>query len=254
MANITTFDTTVAARTRAADHILKTPALLSAYEERGGLPTDLQRISENGHRAEVLSQVQSSAQAAGGAATFTVLSNFRALQKEYNAVMSVLQAVRHDLGEASAPAEVMKSVDRILINEAEIYFRTETDPKGNDKKVAAKRASQEALRAEIGRDARALVELTAIHSALSQRKVSKPRLDALLAGADALAGKLAERATAKGVQKQATSEMHDAVSAQKKLWGACYRILAAVGQEDTGVAQLLADAARKRSEPKPKNK
>ena len=254
MANLITFDSTVAARTRAADHILKTPELLSAYEAKGGLATDLQGISDNGHRAEVLSQVQSSAQAAGGAATFTVLSEFRTLQKEYKAVMGVLQAVRHDLGEAKAPAEVVKGVDKILINEAEIYFRTETDPQGNTKKVAAKHVSQEALRAEIGRDARALVELSAIHPALAKRKVDKPRLDALLAGAESLAGKLAARATAKGMQKQATSEMHEAVAAQKQLWGACYRLLAAVGHEDTGVAQLLSEAVRKRNQPKPKNK
>jgi len=47
--------------------------------------------------------------------------------------------------------------------------------------------------------------------------------------------------------------MHDAVDAQKKKWASCYRMLAAVAQDDHRVAQLLAEAAPKRPEKK-KNK
>jgi len=247
MANITTFDSTVAARTRAADQILKTPELLASYEDKGGLAEDLQKISANGHKAEVLSQAQSGAQAAGGAATLTVLTDFAAVQREYNAVMGVVQAVRHDIGEAKAPPEVIKSVDRILINEAEVFFKTVTDDKGATKKVAVKRVSQEALRAEIARDARALGELSTIHPALAKRKVDKARLDKLLGDAEALSGKLADRATIKGDRKVTTSALHDAVAAQKQVWGACYRLLAAVGHEDPRIAELLGEAARKRT-------
>lgn len=54
--------------------------------------------------------------------------------------------------------------------------------------------------------------------------------------------------------KQATQALHDAVSAQKQAWGASYRLLALVAQEDTREAQLLAEAARKRSSGKKKTK
>jgi hypothetical protein len=37
--------------------------------------------------------------------------------------------------------------------------------------------------------------------------------------------------------------MHDAVSDQKLVWSACYRLLAAVGNEDARVAQLLNEAS-----------
>lgn len=252
MPAIVTFDSTVAARTRAATQVLATPSLLDLYESKGGLKSDLERIRDRGQEAEALSQAQSGAQAAGGAATLNVLAAFTALQKEYNAVMSVLLAARYDLGEAKAASEVLSAVDRILVNEAEVAIKTLPEGDGAAKKKAVRRASQEALRAEIARDARALLDLTAIHSVLKKRKVEKPRLTKLAAGAEALSGKLADRAAAKGQQKQATSALHDAVSAQKHVWGACYRLLAAVGQEDARVAQLLTDAARKRAPRQPK--
>ncbi|MFT3764516.1 MAG: hypothetical protein QM820_03210 [Minicystis sp.] len=254
MATISTFDSTVAARTRAADRILSTPDMLAAYEAKGGLAEDLKKIRDTGHEAEVLSQAQSAAQAAGGAATLTVLTDFATLQKEYSAVMAVVQAARHDLATAQAPAEVIKNVDRILINEAEVLIKTATDKDGKPvvgkdgkpKKVAVKRVSQEALRAEIAKDARALKDLSAVHPALAKRKVDVSRLDKLLVAAEALTGKLADRAAAKGGGKQATSVVHDAVSAQKTVWAACYRLLAALGREDPRVAQLLTEAAPKR--------
>jgi len=48
--------------------------------------------------------------------------------------------------------------------------------------------------------------------------------------------------------------VHDAVAAQKRVWGACYRLLAAVGQEDPRVAQLLAEAVRRRGARKAQGK
>ena len=168
------------------------------------------------------------------------------------AVMAIVQAARRDLAKAGASIDVLRAVDQILVNEAEVAIRTTVEPDGKKSKKAVKRASQEALRAEIAKDARALLDLSAIHPVLAKRKVDAPRLSAMVATSGSLAGKLAERATAKGAQKSATSAMHDAVSEQKQVWGACYRLLAALGNEDSRVAQLLAEAARKRSKTKTK--
>ncbi|MEO5726970.1 MAG: hypothetical protein ABI134_14055, partial [Byssovorax sp.] len=248
-----TFDSTVAARTRAAIQILVTPDLFASYEARGGIPEDLESIRDHGQTAEALSQAQSAAQARGGAATLAVLGPFVELQKEYSAIMAVMQAVRLDLDKAKAPVEIVSAVDRILVNEAEVSIKTVLDKDGNPRKKAVKSVSQEALRAEITRDARAMLDLPAIHPVLEKRTVDGSRLAKLLAVAESLSGKLAGRATAKGAQKTATTALHDAVSAQKQVWSACYRMLASVGHEDARVAQLLSEAAYKRKKNK-KNK
>lgn len=70
--------------------------------------------------------------------------------------------------------------------------------RGKARKKAVKRVSQEALRAEIVKDARALQHLSSIHPALEKRKVDGPRLAKLVTVAESLSGKLAERAAAKG--------------------------------------------------------
>lgn len=246
MSKIVTFDSTVAARTRAAAQLLAIPELFASYEARGGLPEDLESVRDHGQMAEALSQAQSAAQARGGAATLAVLGPFVTLQKEYSAIMAVMRAVRHDLDKAKAPVEIVSAVDRILVNEAEVSIKTVLDRDGNAKKKAVKSVSQEALRAEITRDARAMLDLPAIHPALEKRKVDAPRLAKLLAVAESLSGKLAGRAAAKGAQKTATTALHDAVRAQKQVWSACYRMLASVGQEDARIAQLLSEAAYKR--------
>jgi hypothetical protein len=254
MSSPVTYDTVVAARTRAADEILATPDLLAAYEARGGLADDLRGISGAGHRAEVLSQTQSSAQAAGGASTEDLLTAFTALQKEYGAVMAVVQAVRLDLIKAQAPADVVKAIEKILVNEAEVLIKPVkgADGKpvvgkdGKPKKAAVKSLSQEALRAEIARDARGLLDLSGAHAALDKRKVDKARLTALLDAAGGLSGKLADRTSTKGGGKTVTTNLHDAVIEQKQLWAACYRILAALGRADTRAASLLTEAASER--------
>jgi hypothetical protein len=101
--------------------------------------------------------------------------------REYSAIMGVVQAARYDLSEAKASPDVLNAVDRILVNEAEVAIKTVTGGDGASKKVAVKRVSQEALRAEIARDARALLELSTIHGALKKRKVDKPWLTKLAA-------------------------------------------------------------------------
>ena len=252
MSSLITFDSTVAARTRAAAQILSTPDLFASYEAKGGTQEDLESIRDHGQAAESLSQAQSAAQAAGGAATLQVLSTFVTLQKEYVGVMGIVQAARRDLVKAGASISTLSAVDQILVNEAEVAIRTTVTADGKKARKAVKKASQEALRAEIAKDARALLALTAIHPALANRKVDAARLGAMVATAGSLAGKLAERATAKGAQKSATSAMHTAVSEQKVVWGACYRLLAALGSENAGVAQLLTEASRMRAKARAK--
>lgn len=254
MSKLITFDSTIAARTRAALQILATPDLLASYEAKGGTLEDLESIRHHGQTAEALSQAQSAAQAAGGAATLHVLGTFVALQKEYVAVMAIVQAARRDLAKVGASIETLSAVDRILVNEAEVAVRSTVAADGKTTRKTVKKASQEALRAEIARDARALLALSAIHAVLAKRKIDVPRLKAMIATSESLSGKLAERASAKGAQKSATTAMHDAVSEQKQVWGACYRLLAALGNEDARVAQLLAEAARKRATAKAKSK
>ena len=211
MPGLVTFDSTIAARTRAAAQILATPDLLASYEAKGGTREDLESIRDHGQTAEALNHAQSAAQAQGGAATIHVLTTFVALQREYSAIMAVVQAARHDLAKASVPVIVLSAVDRILLNEAEIAVKTTVDQEGKARKKAVKRVSQEALRAEIVKDARALQHLSSIHPALEKRKVDGPRLAKLVTVAESLSGKLAERAAAKGAQKIATTAMHDAV-------------------------------------------
>jgi hypothetical protein len=184
MSKIVTFDSTIAARTRAATQILATPELLASYEARGGIAQDLESLRGHGQTAEALSQAQSAAQAQGGAATLAVLGPFVTLQKDYSGIMAVVQAVRHDLEQAKAPVELVSAVDRILVNEAEVAIRTVLGKDGKASKKAVKSERQEALRAEIAEDARALLALGAIHPALEKRKVDGPRLAKLLALAD----------------------------------------------------------------------
>jgi hypothetical protein len=107
--------------------------------------------------------------------------------------------------------------------------------------------STEALRAEIAKDAKALIASKAAHKALTKRTVSVARLEKLQAGAEELAGKLAERATKKGASRTATAAKSDAVERQSKRWGATYRVLAMVAQADARVAELLKEAARSRA-------
>lgn len=255
MATATTFDSIVAARTRTALHMLTKPATLALYAAKGGLKADLERIRDSGQRAEALRQEQSGAAAAGGAATQDLVAALSSLQGDYTAIMGVVRAVRYDLAQSGAQSDVLKAVDVILANEAEVSIKVISDGDaagGSKKRVASPRTSQEAQRAEIARDASALLSLTGIHAALKKRKVDKARLSKLLADAEALSGKLAFRTAAKGAQKRATTVMREAVSAQRQAWGACYSILSAVAGDDHEVAQLLTEASRRKTKRSPK--
>jgi len=251
MSTLNAFNSVVAARTRAADQILRLAELLAVYEACGGLREDLVAIRDAGQRAELLDGAQSAAQAAGGAATSDVLTAFAALQADYKAVMAVAKAVQGDLARADADAATQSAIAKILVNEAEVSLRSvsdgvDADGKARSKKVSRPKVSQEALRAEIARDAAALAALKPAASALTKRKVTAKRLARLQADAAALAGKLADRAVSKAGSRTATAAEGEAVASQRALWGACYRLLAAAGRDDHRIETLIREGARKK--------
>lgn len=248
MASSVTFDAKVAARTRAASEILHNKELLAIYQRHGGLREDLDAIVSHGQKAEALSHARSSSKSSGESATLTVLTAFSALQKEYAAVMAVVQAVRLDLLQAKAPAELVQSVEHIIRNEAPVLYRQEppTDGAAGKKRKAVQSVSHEALRAEIHKDAVALLGLTAAHAALKRRGVTTARLGQLRDDAQALSSELGDRATKKGASRGVTESLRAAVADQKAVWSACYRLLATAAQQDTRIHQLLKEATKKR--------
>lgn len=256
-----TFDSRVAARTRAAEQVLRSKELLSLYEGVGGLKSDLEEIRDLGQQAEALSQVRSGRKAAAGAATLAVLSQFAGLQREYVAVMAVVVAVRRDLARAGATEKTLQTIDRILVNEAQVTLSpapvpTAEEPtpgRGKGRKQHPSR-SQEALRAEIGRDAAGLLALKEAQPALAKRGVSVKRLQALAEAAAALSASLAGRAESRGQGHAATTSLSDAVTQQRIAWAACYRMLTAVASQDERVRQLLTEAAARKPRLPPKKK
>jgi hypothetical protein len=243
MAESLTFNKTVAGRTRAAEYILGNQDLRSLFEARGGLASDLESIIQSGRRAEVLFQMRGNVKAEGTAATVEILQAFADVQREYVAIMAVLQAVKLDLERAATAPDTLSTVKKILQNEVPVVFRT-VEVAETKKRVAVRSKSQEATRAEIRKDAAAILEVPAILQALATRKVPATRIKALCDAADALAGKLADRAAARGAGKTASKEIADAVREQRQVWGACYRILALVGEADLRVRSLLSEAKR----------
>lgn len=237
---------TIAARTRAAQQILDHLDLFAVYESVGGLKADLEAIRDAGLASEAQMLAQGSAKSAGEAATLDVLSAYAAVQKEYVAVMAAVQAARRDLEKAGAAAEVLAEVDRILENEAQVVVSTTAQPDGGKKRKTSRSESQEALRAEIAKDAGALLAVDVALPVLEARKVSKERLEKLRADAEALSGKLAARTVKKGEQKAMTAARANTVAELAAAWGACYRLLALSAQKDARVAELLREAARQK--------
>lgn len=235
MAKGKSFNATVAARTRAAAQILATPELLERYAGLGGLADDLTNIVEQGQSAERLHRDQGAAEAGGVAATRVVQEAFAALKREHHAVMNVLSAVCAEL-ELAGEKVALAKVKKILANEA----ATGT----NGAKRTTKKNSQEAVRAEIGRDAKLLLEFAELEPLLAERRVDRPRLEQLRNDADGLSGKLATRVASVGARKAATAREQEAVRMQSVYWSATWRLLASLGQQDARVVALLADAVR----------
>jgi hypothetical protein len=111
--------------------------------------------------------------------------------------MNVVTAARLDLENAGADAKVLTAIDKIIKNEAE-FTVTVTDGASGKSRTARRSGGQEAVRAEVEKDARALVDLTGAHAALKARQVDVARLNKLAASAQALHGKLSSRAARKG--------------------------------------------------------
>ncbi len=257
MASTKSFDVYVAARTRAADHLLSNKDLLALYEAAGGLADDLKEIRLLGQQAEALSQTRSGAKAESGGATLVVLQQFAAVQKEYSEVMAVVQVVRLDLEKAKAPVELLKTLDQILVNEATTIIRPQpasaaTEGTPSVKRVARRSVSQESLRAEIQRDAAALLDLKPAHALLAKRKVTAARLKQLFLDAQALAKHLGSRTAKKGEGKAATQALYDTVDEQRKVWTACSRLLGIVAAQDERVRQLLTETIRRPKKSAPK--
>jgi hypothetical protein len=233
------FSPVVAARPRTARSILDTPALLAIYQEVGGLPSDLDAIVVAGTHAEAGALGQSQSKGAQQAATLDVNKSFIEVQREYVAVMSVVQAVLKDVAGDAATVAALK---QILVNEAPVVITTTA----SGAKKSRKSTSHEALRAEIDRDASALLALQPAAAALAARKVDAARLTKLQADAHALSGKLAVSTTQKGAKKAATQATYQAVAEQKLAWQAAYRLLHLVGVRDARVAALLKESADRR--------
>jgi hypothetical protein len=240
MAKATAFNSVVAARTRAAQKLSSTSSLLTKFEALGGLKADLLKIAQHGSEAESLNHAQGVAGANGKIATQATRDAFLTLKKDYAAVMAVVTALKPQF---SAQRDVLTRIDSILKNEAETGFSTEeiagADGKPATKRTARRVASQEAVRAEIARDASALLAFNEVASALNARKVTKARLTKLQTDAAALSGALSSGALSAGEKKVATAQEGAAVNAQHALWVASSRLLYALSKEEPTVAELL---------------
>ncbi len=242
------FDDVVAARTRAASQILGSPELLAKYVAAGGKDADLIAIRDHGQRAEALNLGQGQSKTAGTVATLDLLTELAAVQREYAQIMAIVRAVRGELDdvEEGREADLIEALDGILENQAQVSVRTTAVAEGATRKKRAPSRGQEPVRAEIERDAIALIELTGAHAALAERQVDVPRLERLRDRARGLSGKLATRAARKGSAKGATKGEREAVTRQSKKWSACYGVLAQAAGNDASLAALLRDAADKK--------
>jgi hypothetical protein len=185
---------------------------------------NFEAIHKAGLEAEAVNLAQSQAKSEGKSATVDVLASFASLQKEYKSVMGVVNAVKAEIARNEESSDLLTKLEGILINEAELSVKTieEETPEGvtQKKRKVRRSASQEALRAEIAKDAGALIDLTEVHDRLAERRVTPERLSTLLESAKSLSESLANRATAKGAGKTATQIEREACALQRDIWGA----------------------------------
>ncbi|MBN2527633.1 MAG: hypothetical protein JXR76_14665 [Deltaproteobacteria bacterium] len=242
------YNSTVAARTRAAMQILESPELLEGFVEMGGLDRDLVGIRDAGLEAEAAYIGRSAAKSEGKGATANVWMSFAEVQKEYKSLMNVVNIVTSEAIRNSEPPEIVTRLKGILANETQVTVSVVEEKKkdgiSETKRKVKKSDAQEAIRTEIAKDAAQLLTFTEIHPKLAERRVSLDRIRALKQKTDELAGLLAERASAKGEGKSSTKVTHDAVSRQREMWAGAYRILAALGRRDERVRSMLKDAKR----------
>ncbi len=239
------FNEKVAARTRAAEQILNTPDLKARFLDFGGLEEDLERIIQTGQAAEALNHAQGDAKSTGKAATIDVLQHFEQLQGEYSIILGIARAVLGDLKAAGVSKTTTQRLEDIIRNEAQVTVTIEDQADGTKKARRSRKVSQEALRAEIEKDATALAAFTEIASEMSRRRCDRARLEDLQRQARGLSGKLGDRVVKKGAAKGATSQENEMVLAQRLKWGSVYRLLLALGNQDARVRLLLKDAGKR---------
>lgn len=232
------FNSEVAGRTSAASKILNTAELLTQFEAVGGLKSDLEAIVAHGKEAEALNQSQGALTRDKSAATARTQEAFAAVQREYAAVMNVVAALHAELTLAGDKESVQR-LKAIMASEAETAFSLKDLGDGSQKKKARRLYSQEALRAEIVRDAQSLLDFTAIAPRLAARRVDAARLQALKTSAEALTGKVAARVASAAERKAATAKETAAVSAQRLHWGAVARLLTAMARNDVRALEVV---------------
>lgn len=238
MARGPSFNSAVAARTFAASKFLNTAELLTQFDAEGGLKADLEAIVTHGKNAEVLNQSQGSFTREKGAAADRSQGAFVALQKENAAVMRVAKSLRAELTNSGDKAG-LKKLNAIIALEAQTAFSVEADEAGGTKKKKTRVQSQEAIRAEIARDATSLLEFTVISANLAARKVDAARLRKLHADAEALIGKVEEKVAGASDRKIITAKEQEAVSKQSLHWSSAYPLLAQVAKRDVRAADAL---------------
>jgi len=239
MATIKAFGEKAGYRAITAEMVLGNPVMLKKFLDGHGLKRDLERIRDEGRAAEAHNTTQSGSQAGGTAATKSVALAFMNLRGNYKTLFDALVAVEADLKEDGASDEVIARLVKIIKNEIPVVQRTGED----GKKVMVRSESQENWRAEIEKDATAVIEFNEIHPQLEERQVKLESIKKMKKDAAGLSGKLAERAVKKGAAKTATKEERDAVKAQKARWAAVWRILEAVSRTEPGLAEMLKKAS-----------
>ena len=245
MSRARTFDFIVAARTRTAAEILRQPDLLAAVLRYGGRQEDLEKIQMYGQRAEALYQEQSGTKAVGKAATVSVKALFAALRREHRKVLAVVRAVLQEMRDTGAPAAEMLPVEQILADETAVKLPLTEGEDGTRKRRAVRARTREAIRAEIQKDAGALLGLEAVHPALVERKVDQARLTKLYEDAQALSGQVAAKVVRKAEGLGATRSTRGAAAAQRRIWSSIFDIMSLAAEEDVRLRELLAATIRR---------
>ncbi len=239
----TPYNATVAARIQAASYIKSNAAVFAQYTANGGLTEELDLIIQHGRAAEAANLGQSTATGAQLGETQVLHMDFATLQRSYKGVMAIVRAVRSALQRENADPSTIAAVEQILENETPVHVKV---VKGEDDKSirgAMKRQSQEAIRAEIQKDASALLDLAPLADRLTARGVTAERLTALRDSAIALTGQVDESILSKARRKEATATENAAVRAQRQVWGGVYDILRRI--DDEALAAYLKAASWK---------
>lgn len=244
MPTVKVFNKVVAARGRAAQQILATPELVALFVAVGGLPADLDAVVAAGREAEANNLNQGSSFTDGKVATLAVQTAFAAIQREYQGVLGPLRAIQGALERSGAPTELITRLEEIIANRASVIVTEDVPLDGAKpaKKSAKRSESHESVRAEIERDATALLGFSEILNALKDRQWPVARVTKLQADARALSGKLGDRAAKKGAAKEASLKERQAVALQSSVWDSIYDLLASVARKDARVAVLLKEA------------